>query len=185
MSQRSLIVSAIVVNVVVAAVSFLLFGWNGIGAHVAARWTARFSVLIFIVAFAQPGLARFIASVPSYATLFHTFVAAHCVHFAAVLIVLFLDSGNHFRKSPGAATATIVVGFSLVIASGITAGLRASPMYRAIHAFTAYFLFAIFMLAFGRHHFVPLRALAVLLVVALVLRITGVLQGARSTAVGA
>lgn len=178
MSQRTLVLSAIAAEVVIAAASYAMFGWNGIGAHVAARWTARFSVLIFIVAFAQVGLARWIASLPSYATLLHTFVAAHCVHFATVATVLFLDKDNHFVKNPGPAAAIISIGFSVVIISGMTASRR-SMLTKVVNEVTTFFVFVLFFLAFARHHFVPLRAIAVLLVVALILRIAGALQSAK------
>jgi len=170
-SQRALVSSAVAANLLIAAGSFAMFGWNGIGAHVAARWTARFSVLIFVVAFGQPGFSRWIASLPSYAALVHTFVAAHCVHFAAVITVLFLDKQNHFVRNPRPASAIIVIGFSLVIVAGVTAGLRASPVYRAIHAFTIYAVFVIFMMAFASHRFLPLRMIALLLAISLVARI--------------
>lgn len=182
MSQRNHILAAISVNVVIAASSYAMFGWNGIGAHVAARWTARFSVLIFIVALAQPGLVRWMASLPPYATLLHTFVAAHCVHFATVLSVLFLDKDNHFVKNPRPAAAIIGIGFSVVIISGITAARR-SMLAKIVNEVTTLFVFVLFFLAFARHHFVPLRAIAVLLVVALILRVAAVVKGSKKAAV--
>jgi hypothetical protein len=176
LSQRALVVSAIAANVIAAAASYAMFGWTGIGAHVAARWTARFSVLMFIAALAQPGLTRWMATLPSYATLLHTFVAAHCVHFAAVATVLFLDKDNHFVKNPGPAAAIIGIGFSVVIISGLTAARR-STLAKVVNEIATLFVFGIFFLAFARHHFMPLRAISVLLVIALILRIIGVLQG--------
>ena len=181
MSQRSLVLFVIAANLLIVIASFLMFGWNGMGAHIAARWSARFSVLIFIVAFAQLGLSRWIASLPAYATLVHTFVAAHCVHFAAVVTVLFLDKENHFARNPRPASAIIGIGFTLVVVAAVTAGLRTSIAYRVLHGITIYALFAIFMLAFVRHHLLPLRAIAVLLGLALIVRISGAVQGTRSS----
>lgn len=185
MSQRRLVSSAIVATCAVATICYLMYGWNEIGAHVAARWTARFSALLFLVAFAQPGLSRWIAWFPSYAASVYTFVAALCVHFVTVVIVLSLDTTHHLRRNPKVGMAVIVIGSLNVLLAAITAGHRATRGARFVHALFLYPLFAIFMLAFASHHELWLRAVAGLLVAALLLRIAGGVMGARkATAVG-
>ena len=179
MSQRKLVISAIVANILVAAIAYALYGWTRIGAHVAARSTARFAALVFIVAFAQPGLARWNASLPSYITLVYTWVAAHCVHFLTVAITFALDRSPHPHVAE-----IVVVGFTIVVLSGVTVTHRLSRAMRAIHAVAIYAAFAVFMLAFATNRFVPLRAMAVLLVLALGLRVAG-MMGAKRTPVTA
>jgi hypothetical protein len=182
MSHRTLVISAIVGNCAVAAICYVVYGWNEIGSHVAARSTARFAVVLFIVAFAQPGLARWIAVFPSYAAMVHTFVAAQCVHFVTVAIVLALDTTHHFSRDPGTALAVIVVGSILVIMTGVTAGHRGTRGMRFLHALFLYPVFAIFMAAFAHHHKLELRAIALLLAISLVVRIVGEMMDARRTA---
>jgi len=179
MSQRALIVFAIVANTAVAAISYLVYGWNAVGGHVAARSTARLSVLLFVLAFAQPGLARWISAFPSYAAVFYSFVAAIGVHFVTVAIVLSLDKTHQLRRDPKVELAVIVIGSLNVILAGVTAGLRAIRAMRFLHALFAYALFVIFMLAFVKHYQVPLRGIAVLLAISMVVRIAGGVMRAR------
>ena len=175
MSQRKLVISAIVANTLVAAIAYALYGWTRIGAHVAARSTARFAALVFVIAFAQPGLARWIASLPSYATLVYAWVAAHCVHFVAVAITFALDRSPHPHLAE-----IVVVGFTIVVISGVTVGHSVSRAMRVIHAVAIYATFLVFMLAFATNRFVPLRALAVLLVLSLALRVAGMMTAKRT-----
>ena len=182
MSQRALMISAIAANTAVAAVSYLMYGWNYIGGHVAARWTARCSALLFIVAFAQPGLARWFSAIPSYAAAVYTFMAAMGIHFVTVVIVLALDTTHHLRRDPKVGLAVVVIGSLNVILAGITARHRVTRAMRFVHALFMYALFAIFMMAFASHHELALRAVAVLLAVSLVLRIAGGLMSARKEA---
>ena len=173
------------INASVAAVSYALYGWNWIGAHVAARWTARFSVLVFIVAFAQPGLQRWIASLPSYVRLMHTFLAAHCVHFATVALVFALDAGFDLRRKPAVGAAVVLIGGGTVLISGLTASRRKSGVFRFIHPIASYGVFILFMLVFVNHRILVLRGIAVLLVVALLLRIKSIVITKREVATSA
>ena len=181
-SRRTLVMWAIAANTLVAAIAFALYGWTAIGAHVAARSTARISVLVFLVAFAQPGLARWVDSLPSYVALVHAFVAAHCVHFVTVLITLVLDATHHLRRAPASVMAVLTVGFLLVLVSGITVGLRERRSGRVMHGVAIYAVFAIFLVAFVTNRFMPLRVVVLFLLVALGLRIAGMFPGVKKIA---
>lgn len=79
-----LIYSAATLNCGVVLATTAVRGWNSAGIHAVARNSARFSALWFMVAFAAPGLVRFIRGLPSAATLLWAWCAAHMVHFASV-----------------------------------------------------------------------------------------------------
>ena len=178
MSQRTLIISTAAVNALVSAISYTLYGWTAIGAHVAARSTARVSALIFALAIAQPGLARWMASLPSYVSLVYAFVAAHCVHFVDVATTLVLDRKHQLNQVPVTRDEVVFVGVLLVAIAGFTVTADRLTL-RALHALAITALFAIFMLAFTTHRLLPLRAVAVLLGLAAVLRIVALTSPRR------
>jgi hypothetical protein len=167
---RALIWMAVVGNVAVMSASWSLYGWNLIGAHVAARNTARFSSLWFIVGFAAPGLSRWLPALPGF-RIIHAFVAAHLVHFAAVAMMLAAFMPAHVSHDPMRAGAIIVIGSALVIAAGLTARPRSSSVLTAIHAALLAVLFLIFFLGFLKDPLKPVRGLVVLLALALVFRL--------------
>src|SRR5262249_32602369 len=131
---------AVLGNGVVAAAALALYGWNKEGAHSAARSTARFSALWFMVGFAAPGLVRMVRALPAPVRMIQAFVAAHLVHFSAVMVVLAFTS-EHVSQNPVASAVAISVGFSLVAGAGLTAMPRASQLYTAIHRVTLYVIF--------------------------------------------
>jgi multidrug transporter EmrE-like cation transporter len=171
MSQRAVIVCATLLNILVATGAFLVFGWNSAGAHAAARYTARLSVAIFVLAFAQSGLTSRLPRLPSYASMVRAFLGAHCVHFASVAITLALDKSHELRKSPGAAAAVIGIGFSFVFLAGLTPSPNLSRAYRLIHSISIFAVFAIFMLGYVEHPIRPYRMVGVLLAASLIIRI--------------
>jgi hypothetical protein len=158
-------------NCVVAAATWLIYGWNAHAAQAAARNTARFSALCFAVALAAPGISRWVPSLPSEARLIQSFVAAHMVHFAVVLVVLGFTPG-HLSHNPVTAGAVILGGFDLVTGLGLMAAPRLSRPYTALRNTLLYTIFAIFFFVFVREPSKPLRVLALLAGVALLLRLT-------------
>jgi hypothetical protein len=170
--MRGLLSIAAASNLSVALATLLFHGWNAAGAHAAARNTARFSSLWFMVAFAAPGLSRFIRVLPAGARLVQAFVAAHLVHFAVVAALIASFETAHLVQKPVASAAILIFGFSLVVGAGLTATPRAPRFYNALHTFTLYALFLIFFLAFALNAVKPLRLLAVPLALALILRLT-------------
>ena len=65
LSNRQLIVFAVVFNVIIAVVTYTELGWSSAGGHAAARNTARFAVLLSLLAFSAPGLRWVVASLLS------------------------------------------------------------------------------------------------------------------------
>lgn len=169
-------------NGAVAAATYAIYGWNSLGAHAAARNTARFAMLWFITGFAAPGLARYYPTLASEARLLQAFLAAQIVHFGTVALVLTNFGAAHISESPGRVLTVIVVGSSLAFAAGLTPRPRSARVYRIIHTVALYAVFAIFFLAFAGNRVKPLRALAVLPAAAFVLRMTGEFRRAESSA---
>jgi len=99
MNRRIPILIAVAGKLTVWAASWAVYGWNVVGAHVAARNTARFSALWFLVGFALPGVSRWIRALPSGATLIRAFVAAHLVHFATVAALFAPHSRPRLARS--------------------------------------------------------------------------------------
>jgi hypothetical protein len=170
--MRGLLSIAAASNLSVAVATLAFHGWNAAGAHAAARNTARFSSLWFMVAFAAPGLGRLVRGLPAGARLVQAFVAAHLVHFAVVGALIASFETAHLAQKPLASAAILVFGFSLVVGSGLTATPRGSRFYSGLHTFTVYALFLIFFLAFAQNAVKPLRLMAVPLALALILRLT-------------
>ncbi len=181
MANRHAITLSIGGNLLVMVASWVLYGWNDVGVHVAARNTARFSALWFIVGFSAPGLARWVRTLPSGTTLIRAFVAAHMVHYMSVIAVLHFSPG-HFSHHPVKAGLIIVNGFLIVLITGLTASPQVSPVVAGIHTFLLYLFFFIFSAALLRDRFKPFRAAAVLLVLALILRLIVMMKSYRSAA---
>jgi hypothetical protein len=167
---------AVGTNIVVAVATLAVRGWNAPGAHAAARNTARFSCLWFVVAFAAPGLSRWLRALPAGERLVHAFVAVHLVHFAVVAALIASFERAHLAQKPGSSVAILLIGFSLVVGAGLTATSRSSPLYTWAHRVTLYLIFVIFFLAFAPNPVKPLRLMAVPLLLALVLRLTALPQ---------
>jgi hypothetical protein len=159
-------------NVAVALATLAIYGWNASGAQAAARNTARFSSLWFLVAFAAPGLKRLVRGLLPAARLTHAFVAAHLVHFATIAALIASFETAHLAHQPAQSAAILLIGFTLVVGAGLTATRRDSRFRSALHSFTMYSLFLIFFLAYARNPVKPLRLMAVPFALALVLRLT-------------
>jgi hypothetical protein len=159
-------------NLGVALATIAVLGWNATGAHAAARNTARFSCLWFVVAFAAPGLARLMHSLPDAAQLVYAFVAAHLMHFAVVAALIASFETAHLVQKPGQSAAILLIGFSMVVGAGLTARPGGSRVYTAVHRATLYVLFLIFVLAFAHNSVKPLRLMAVPLGLSFLLRLS-------------
>jgi hypothetical protein len=170
-SSRSLLVSSAVANAVVAVLTYAVLGWNSAGAHAGARNTARLSALIFIVGFAQPGLMRIWHQLPSSADLVQAFVSAHLVHFAAVILMVALDTSHFLRHFSVGGVLVVTIGLSVTLAAGLTA--RSTGALRIANEVVLYALFAILFADYLQHPVKLIRSVAVLLGLALVVRIAG------------
>jgi hypothetical protein len=158
-------------NSVVAGMTYALLGWNHAAAQAAARNTARFAALCFMVALATPALARFAKLLRSEATLVLAFVAAQGVHFATVIVVLSAFEREHVAQNPLRTVLVFTIGFGLVLTAALTSQPRKGHWYAALRGFALYAIFLIFTLAFAFNQVKPLRILAALLLAALIARL--------------
>lgn len=173
---------AIAGNALVATVAYSLFGWNSAGAHVAARSTARFSLLWFIVGFASPGLVRFRRlMLPRQARLIQSFVAAHMVHYTVVIVLGVLAADSMLRHPDARVILVVLLGFTLVAVVGLTADARGSRLRTIIQTGGLYIVFLIFFVDYLKHPLPQLRLFAVPLALALLLRW---IPGSRSDCAG-
>jgi len=175
------ICSAAIANCIVVLVTLANQGWSLAGLHAAARNSARFSAMLFVVNFAAPGLVRLVRGLPSAATLLWAWIAAHLVHFATVAILFATFERSHIVQHPGRAVLVVLIGSSVVFGAALTAG-SLSPLHAVIHNILLYAVFAIFILAFARNRVPSLRLLAVALALALVLRLTARLKSTQTSA---
>jgi hypothetical protein len=174
-STRTVVFAGAAANLLVMTATYTVRGWNAAGAHAAARNTARLSALWFVVAFAAPGLVRIFRSLPAPATLVHAFFAAHAIHFGTVAVLLTSFELSHVSQHPGRAAAVVLGGFLVVLVTALT--VTAVPSWISyLHRATLYSLFLIFFGAFVANPNKPLRAVAVLLVLSLLLRLASALK---------
>jgi hypothetical protein len=172
-SRKNVVVAGAATNLVVLATTYAVRGWNAAGAHAAARNTARLSALWFTVAFAAPGLVRFLRGLPAPATLVRSFFAAHAVHFGAVALLITRFEFSHATQHPARNAAVVLGGFLVVLIAALTATPGPSWTYSYLHRATLYTVFLLFFLAFAANRAKPLRAMDVLLILSLVVRLFG------------
>jgi hypothetical protein len=170
MDDRRTLWIAVATNCLVAATTLLIYGWNTTGAHAATRNTARCSALWFTFAFAVPGLVRWVRGLPSRTGLIYSFVGAHAVHFAAVLLLLATFELGHVREHPGQTAGVAFSGFSIILIAALTAA-RSSRVRGVINEIALDLVFLIFFSAFLRNPVKPLRVISLGLGLALVLRV--------------
>ena len=124
--------------------------------------------------------ARLLLTGPAFSRISHpgsesrlilAFVAAHVVHFITVAALLLTFERAHIAERVGQSVAVIAIGSALILALGFAAA-AVRPIGRATRSITLYAASVIFFLAFFHHTVRPLRGIAVILAVALVLRLT-------------
>jgi hypothetical protein len=178
------ICSAAIANCMIVLVTLAIQGWSSAGSHAAARNSARFAAMWFVLAFAAPGLVRLVRGLPSVTTLLWAWFAAHLVHFATVAILIATFERPHIAQHPGPAVLVVLIGSSVVLGAALTAASH-SPLHTVIHNISVYTVFVIFTLAFAHNRIPSLRLLAVALALALVLRLTARLKSAQASATSA
>ncbi len=174
--NRRLYLWAAGLNLFLGTVAYLRFGWTAFGSHVAARYTARFAALLFILAYAAPGLQRLFSALPCSVRSIRTYVSAHCVHFIAVALVILVDKANHLRHLSTTTVLIVVIGSGLVLSAAATVTLTGSLLGRILHEVNLLLLFLIFLAAFAKHPSAPYRTVTILLVASLLTRIAGLVQ---------
>lgn len=112
------------------------------------------------------------------------FVAAQGVHFATVIVLLSVFEREHVAQNPLQTALVSTLGFGLVLTAALTSQPRRAPWYAAFRTFALYVIFLIFTLAFAFNRVKPLRVLSVLLLGALIARLTSRLQSPTRVAAG-
>ena len=181
---KSLIYSAAIANIVIAVGTFAILGWNSAAAHAAARNSARFATVCFLIALAGPGLHRFTSRLPSSPALLWTWFAAHLVHFASVALLLVAFERAQIVQHPGRTLVVLLIGSGVVFGAALTASSH-SRAGVVIHNISLYAVFTLFTLAFTHNRVIALRFLAVALGLALVLRLTAIFKPATTRAASA
>jgi len=152
-------------DALVAALTLLYYGENAMGAQVAARNTARFSGFVFALA-----LASLSGRFGNSKALILGFVAAHYVHFGAVIHRAVVMKYPLFMP-PG--VFALAAGFTLVTLVGLlaSAGSRAA---RSVHAICFYIVWVAFVVAFGSNameYGVPSAVMLAVVLLAMAVRV--------------
>ena len=149
--NRAFIIVSLLLALVVAALTVLVRGTSIPTAAAVARNTAIFSGFVFALAFAYPGIRGWAAlpDQPNYPALLLAFVAAHLVHYGAVVARAIVEHGGR-RLFSGAGLLTTAFGFSVVALIGLTA--RARPEQRGagrVNTITVWLAWLLFLVAFA------------------------------------
>jgi hypothetical protein len=171
LSNPRLLLAAAFSNILIIGLCFAIYGLNAEGAGAATRSTARFAICFFLAGFAAPGLQKWLPWYPEAANLIQAFVAAQMVHFCSV-IALHTKFAAEPLQLGGPQIAITLIGFSIVLGAGITAPPRTQShiIYRAAHLVLLYMIWLILAADYAKHPIKSLRLVAILVVIALVLR---------------
>jgi hypothetical protein len=167
MSSRKLWILAAVGDLLVGIASLAVHGFTAAAAGSATRNTARFAILFLLTGFAAAGLRRWFPALTDSANLVRAYMAAQFVHFGFVinLHTVFAD-----RLGIGFAQVAIsLLGFSLVAATGLTAGAvtRAGTI---IHTVLLYINWLILAADYPQHPVKHMRLVAIPVFFAMIVR---------------
>jgi hypothetical protein len=165
-SRQQAIFAATLATAVMGTTFLLLRGWNPEGLAAAARNTARISGIFFALALLARS-TRFPALFAKRWELFFAFVAAHGVHFCAVLMVAAFDTTHKLHQLEPMAIMTLTGGFSLLTFASVTAGTAEAPFTSGLHRVFFYLLGVIFLVGFGTRAMHSMASAAMLSVVLL------------------
>lgn len=146
----------------IALATYVWLGWNLAGAPAAARNTARFSSLIFALAFAVHSHPRW---GHAYRTAFLAFVAAHGVHYATVIAYHVL-LGQLFNPMFIAGAA---LGGALLLAAALT--ITRMPRFHRLLSFVIWAALVFALSSRFRAHWLPEAPIVALLALAMAARI--------------
>lgn len=183
MSRKQAIYCSAAVAALVLIANLLWLGTGSSGLGAAARNTARFSGALFALALLAR-TPRFPAVFAQRWNLFWAFIAAHGIHFAAVMGVVLFDVASPLHQMTPQVLVTLAGGFGLVLATALTAGDANAPFRSHAHSFFFYFVAASFAIAFGSRVMASPASAAVLalLALALVLRLLPARSGSAASA---
>lgn len=165
-SARSFAISAALFAAALASLGFI--GSSSVeGLRTATLVTARFSGLLFAIALVSRA-SRPIALAQHRAELMLAFVAAHGVHFGAVLARAMFDSKSDFHNLKPQTVLSFAIGFSLIGVLAFTIRARTSAT-RVAHSVAIYVIWTIFILGFFSGRRQPASAAMLVVVVAAML----------------
>lgn len=163
---------AISAAVLAAAIAALCFIGNSAteSLRTATLVTARFSGLLFAIALVARA-SRPTALAARRVELMFAFVAAHGVHFSAVLARAIFDSKSDFHNLKPQTFLSFAIGFSLIGVLAFTIRARKAAA-RVTHSIVIYVIWALFTVAFfsGRHYPASAAMFAVV-VAAIIIRV--------------
>jgi len=139
---------AVLLAVALAAATLAVLGFTAPAAAAAARNTARFSGLLFALALAWPALGGAARRFAATSALLCAFVAAHAVHYAAVLNLAVLDSSHHLHQLQPGALGVAAFGAVLLLAIALTIGAP-QGWKQLVHRATLGIAWLLFAIAFG------------------------------------
>jgi hypothetical protein len=168
MKEQTFLPIVAAVSLLVAAATLLFWGWNPAGAHAAARYTARISLVWFALALSAPGLRRYWEAF-SPVSLTLAFLTAQTIHFTAVTVVLVGFDWQRAAGAPLRSALFIGVGAGLITLFGWASLGQPSAAKKVTLPIAGTLIFLIFFAAVVRHSG-PVRLLALPLIVALPLR---------------
>ena len=148
MGRRQAIFLSTAAATAVAAAAYLYGEGSAPALALAARNTARFSGFVFALALLARS-SRFPALFAARWPLFWAFIAAHGVHFAAVLVVASLDASHPLHQFTLKVAVTLAGGFGIVLTTAMTAGAADVPFHSRYHTFFFYLVALLFLVAFA------------------------------------
>jgi hypothetical protein len=163
---------AIIGNLVVAVTTYVYYGWNAVGGAVAARNTARFSSMFFVVALAAHFHSRFGRD---YLSLIKAFIAAHVIHFGTVIAY------HHIVGKLGTPMFWGIASTGTVLLAATALTMTKAPRS---HLALTYVIWLAFMIAFGSNLMKRMLLegpLVALLALAMIIHLANAFRGRKTS----
>ena len=144
----------LLIGVLLGLLPWLEHGWNDTAAQLFARYTARFSVLLFLLVFVARPVATLWRNPLTRGLLMRrrhlglAFALAHAIHFVALVSFLrFQGSGFEAGDAPALAAYGMIV--LMAATSSNTAVRRLGRWWKRLHRAGIWYVFLIFLAAYG------------------------------------
>ena len=147
MSARNAVVICIVVEVGIAALGIINYGWNVEGLQAITRFSGRFSLLIFSI--------LFLANHPSDTHLwlskkpYHLFALAHGIHLAELLTFLYISEIPVIPyRLAGGFIAYSLIFLMPILSDRVDRGTLGEKKFRIVRIVFQYYVWSIFFLTY-------------------------------------
>jgi DMSO/TMAO reductase YedYZ heme-binding membrane subunit len=138
-----------------------LRGFEVEGVRMVVRFTARSSLLLFCLAFSAAALARLWPNIwtrwqrRNRRQLGLSFAASHALHAGAIIAYAVMDPAGFAAATSPASYVFGGIGYAIIIAMAATSFDRSAAAigpraWRALHLLGGYYLWAQFVIAFGK-----------------------------------